>query len=87
MAVEMLSFRLHEECVGRGDRTRGRLHAKRSRFRSCYRVRSPVSVDQLTCIINHAPGTVTKFNVIGLYFYFSFCCKSENVICCGNEYG
>ena len=28
-----------KECAGRGDRTRGRLHAKRTRFRSSYRAR------------------------------------------------
>ena len=28
-----------KECAGRGDRTRGRLHAKRTRFLSSYRAR------------------------------------------------
>ena len=28
-----------KECAGRGDRTRGRLHAKQARFRSSYRAR------------------------------------------------
>ena len=46
----------------------------------------PVLADQLTCINKHVAGTVTKFNA-SLYFYFNFGCKSENVICCGNEYG
>ena len=46
----------------------------------------PVSADQLTCINKHAADCVTKFNV-SLYFYFNFGCKSEDVICCGNEYG
>ena len=28
-----------KECAGRGDRTRGRLHTKRTRFQSSYRAR------------------------------------------------
>ena len=40
----------------------------------------------MACINKHAADRVTKFNV-SLYFYFNFGCKSENVICCGNEYG
>ena len=51
MAVEMLSWpSLQKECAGRGDRTRGRLRAKRTCFRSSYRARQQmkwqdVSVD------------------------------------------
>ena len=45
----------------------------------------PVSADQLMCINNCLADRVTKFHV-SLYFYFYFGCKSENVICCGNEY-
>ena len=32
--------------AGRGDRTRGRLHAKRIRFRSSYRARPNVTIQQ-----------------------------------------
>ena len=35
-----------KECAGRGDRTRGRLHAKRTRFRSSYRARWQVLMDE-----------------------------------------
>ena len=35
MAVEIFQAQVsRKECAGRGDRTRGRLHAKRTRFRS-----------------------------------------------------
>ena len=38
MAVESFHDKVStKECAGRGDRTRGRLHAKRTRFRSSYR--------------------------------------------------
>ena len=34
---------MEKECAGRGDRTRGRLHAKRTRFRSSYRAQSIIT--------------------------------------------
>ena len=38
MAVDIFSWLIYtKECAGRGDRTRGRLHAKRTRFRTSYR--------------------------------------------------
>ena len=40
MAVESFLDQVStKECVGRGDRTRGRLHAMRKRFQSSYRAR------------------------------------------------
>ena len=39
----------------------------------------PVAADQLTCINKHAADRGTRFNV-SVYFYFHFCCKSENSI-------
>ena len=40
MAVEVFYDQVStKECAGRGDRTRGRLHAKRTLFRSSYRAR------------------------------------------------
>ena len=52
MAVELFSWpSLHERITGRGDRTRGRLHAKRIRFWSSYRVRLEVcQTNALLCI-------------------------------------
>ena len=41
MAVEIFHDQVSmKECARRGDLTRGRLHAKRARFRSSYRTRS-----------------------------------------------
>ena len=36
-----------KECAGRGDETRGRLHAKRTRFRSFQRAQLPKNLGEL----------------------------------------
>ena len=54
MAIEMFSWpSLHERSTGCGDRTWGRLHAKRTRFRSSYRARLIVPYKVFWTIVAH----------------------------------
>ena len=61
MAVEMFSWQVStNEYAGRGDRTRGRFHAKRTRFRSSYRARLKDRSQGSTNHWNNIVSTLTE---------------------------
>ena len=61
MAVDIFYDQVSmKECAGRGGRTRGGLHAKRTRFRSSYRARPIAELKFLSNLFVKTCGNGTK---------------------------
>ena len=67
MAIEIHDQVSTKEYPGRGDRTRGRLHAKQPRFRSSYR---SIQTCILICLLLFLGYNLLRFIMPNLFLYF-----------------